>query len=74
MDFHEREDKIRVLRVVGRLNVGGPSIHVVNLAAGLDPDRFEHLLVIGRESRAEGSMLEYALSRNVWPHRIARSA
>ena len=70
MDFHEREDKIRVLRVVGRLNVGGPSIHVVNLAAGLDPDRFEHLLVIGRESRAEGSMLEYALSRNVWPHRI----
>jgi glycosyltransferase involved in cell wall biosynthesis len=52
------------------LNVGGPSIHVVNLAAGLDPDRFEHLLVIGRESRAEGSMLEYALSRNVWPHRI----
>jgi len=70
VDFHEREDKIRVLRVVGRLNVGGPSIHVVNLAAGLDPDRFEHLLVIGRESRAEGSMLEYALSRNVWPHRI----
>jgi len=70
VDFHEREDKIRVLRVIGRLNVGGPSIHVVNLAAGLDPDRFEHLLVIGRESRAEGSMLEYALSRNVWPHRI----
>lgn len=70
MDFHERQEKIRVLRVVGRLNVGGPSIHVVNLAAGLDPDRFEHLLVVGRESRAEGSMLDYALSRNVWPRRI----
>jgi len=70
MDGHEREHKIRVLRIIGRLNVGGPSIHVVNLAAGLDPDRFEHLLVIGRESRDEGSMLDYALSRNVWPHRI----
>lgn len=74
MDGHEREHKIRVLRVIGRLNVGGPSIHVVNLAAGLDPDRFEHLLVIGRERRDEGSMLDYALSRNVWPHRIEEIA
>jgi len=59
------------LRVIGRLNVGGPSIHVVNLSAGLDPSRFEQLLVIGRESPAEGSMLNYALARNVWPHRIS---
>ena len=65
------EDKIRVLRVVGRLNVGGPSIHVVNLSAGLDPNRFDQVLVVGRESRAEGSMLDYALSRGVWPHRIS---
>jgi glycosyltransferase involved in cell wall biosynthesis len=65
------EDKIRVLRVIGRLNVGGPSIHVVNLSAGLDPTRFEQLLVIGRESLAEGSMLNLALSRGVWPHRIS---
>ena len=67
---HSTEDKIRVLRVIGRLNIGGPSIHVVNLAAGLDSDRYEQLLVIGRESPAEGSMLDYALSRGVWPHRI----
>jgi glycosyltransferase involved in cell wall biosynthesis len=61
------QDKIRVLRVIGRLNIGGPSIHVVNLAAGLDPSRYEQLLVIGHESPAEGSMLDYALSRGVWP-------
>lgn len=65
------EDKFRVLRVIGRLNVGGPSIHVVNLSAGLDPNRFEQLLVIGRESPAEGSMLDYALSRGIGPHRIS---
>ncbi|TMA93438.1 MAG: glycosyltransferase family 4 protein [Deltaproteobacteria bacterium] len=70
MDSHSAQDKIRVLRVIGRLNVGGPSIHVVNLAAGLDPSRYEQLLVIGHESPAEGSMLDYALSRGVWPHRI----
>ena len=70
MDGHESEHKIRVLRIIGRLSVGGPSIHVVNLTAGLDPDRFEHLLVSSREIRGEGSMLDYALSRNVWPHRI----
>jgi glycosyltransferase involved in cell wall biosynthesis len=70
MASHSAQDKIRVLRVIGRLNVGGPSIHVVNLVAGLDPSRYEQLLVIGHESPAEGSMLDYALSRGVWPHRI----
>src|SRR6266545_1058013 len=70
MASHSAQDKIRVLRVIGRLNVGGPSIHVVNLTAGLDPSRYEQLLVIGHESPAEGSMLDYALSRGVWPHRI----
>jgi len=70
MVSHSGEDKIRVLRVIGRLNVGGASIHVINLSAGLDPDRFDQLLVIGKESRNEGSMLDYAQSRGVWPHRI----
>jgi glycosyltransferase involved in cell wall biosynthesis len=65
------EGKIRILRVIGRLNVGGPSIHVVNLSTGLDPIRFDQLLVVGKESRDEGSMLNYALARGVWPHRIS---
>jgi hypothetical protein len=43
------EDKIRVLRVVARLNVGGPSIHVVNFSGG----RFDQILVVGKESRDE---------------------
>lgn len=71
MDPRTDSDKVRVLRVIGRLNVGGPSIHVVNLTAGLDPSRFDQLLVVGKESRDEGSMLDYALSRGVWPHRIS---
>ena len=49
---------VRVLRVITRLNVGGPALHATLLAQRLDPERFETLLVAGRESDAEGSMLE----------------
>ena len=65
------EDRIKILRIIGRLNVGGPAIHVVNLTAGLDPDRYQSLLVAGRENEAEGSMLEFALSHGVAPTVIA---
>jgi glycosyltransferase involved in cell wall biosynthesis len=59
--------KTRVLRVIARLNIGGPAIHVVNLTTGLDPTRFEQRLVVGRENPVEGSMLDYALQRGVRP-------
>jgi glycosyltransferase involved in cell wall biosynthesis len=61
------ETKIRILRLIARLNIGGPAIHVVNLVAGLDPTRFEQQLVVGTENPGEGSMLDYALSRAVQP-------
>jgi len=59
--------KIRILRLIARLNIGGPAIHVVNLTAGLDRNHFEQLLVAGRESHAEGSMIDYAVSQGVQP-------
>ncbi|MBI4349162.1 MAG: glycosyltransferase family 4 protein [Elusimicrobia bacterium] len=48
----------RVLRIITRLNIGGPAIHVSLLSARLDPRRFQTLLVAGREGRDEGSMAE----------------
>jgi glycosyltransferase involved in cell wall biosynthesis len=60
--------RIKVVRVVGRLNVGGPSIHVINLTAGLDAARYEQLLVVGTEKSHEGSMLDLAITRGVRPH------
>ena len=59
--------KIKVVRIIARLNVGGPSLHVVNLNAGMDPSRFESVLVSGTENPGEGSMLDYALSRGIRP-------
>lgn len=60
-------DRIRVLRVIARLNVGGPAIHVSLLNAGLDPRRFECRLISGSENPGEGSMLYYARARGVEP-------
>ncbi len=60
-------DKIKVLRIIARLNIGGPAIHVVLLNSHLNSGRFESLLVSGTENPGEGSMLDYALSHGVEP-------
>jgi glycosyltransferase involved in cell wall biosynthesis len=49
-------EPIRVLRVIARLNVGGPALHVTQLAAQLDKRGYETTLVAGRVGAGEGSM------------------
>ncbi|HSD28222.1 MAG TPA: glycosyltransferase [Vicinamibacteria bacterium] len=56
---------LRVLRVFSRLNIGGPSLHVILLSAGLRPLGYETRLVVGRESPREGNMLPLAAEKNV---------
>ena len=60
-------DKIRVARVIARLNIGGPAIHTILLTAGLDPARFESLLVTGVEAAHEGNMRDLAAAKGVQP-------
>lgn len=48
--------RIRILRFIARLNIGGPSIHVYLLTTGLDSKRFHSSLVTGRISPREGDM------------------
>jgi glycosyltransferase involved in cell wall biosynthesis len=45
------------MRVITRLNIGGPAIHVSLLTSRLDPARYETLLVSGVETAVEGNML-----------------
>jgi glycosyltransferase involved in cell wall biosynthesis len=59
--------KIRVMRVIARLNIGGPAIHTILLTAGLDPARFESTLVTGVEAAYEGNMLDLAEQKGVQP-------
>jgi glycosyltransferase involved in cell wall biosynthesis len=52
---------IRVLRVIARLNVGGPALHVSYLTRMLDERGYETTLVAGTVGAGEGSM-EYVTS------------
>jgi glycosyltransferase involved in cell wall biosynthesis len=52
----DQPDRIRVLRVITRLNIGGPSIHAMTLADRLASRGFETLLVHGRLDAGEGDM------------------
>jgi glycosyltransferase involved in cell wall biosynthesis len=46
--------RVRVLRVIARLNVGGPALQAAVLSRDLDPDRFEQRLVAGALGPGEG--------------------
>ena len=49
---------VRVLRVIARMNVGGPALQVVALADGLGPPEVEQRLLIGDVSPGEADYLQ----------------
>jgi glycosyltransferase involved in cell wall biosynthesis len=52
-------------RVIARLNVGGPAMHVVNLARAMNDGPWRTRLVAGSVARSEGDMAYYAEERGV---------
>ena len=60
-------DKIKILRIFSRLNIGGPAIHTILLTANLNSDRFESILVKGSEDPFEGNMMYLAREKGVEP-------
>ena len=58
---------IRVVRVIARLNVGGPAIHVALLTARIGPPAWESTLVCGQIGPDEGDMQYYAEGLGVHP-------
>jgi glycosyltransferase involved in cell wall biosynthesis len=61
------ERPIRVLRVIARLNVGGPSLHVSYLSRLLDERGYETTLAAGSVGEGEGSMEYVSDSLGVEP-------
>jgi glycosyltransferase involved in cell wall biosynthesis len=59
------EEPIRVLRVIARLNVGGPSLHVSYLAEGLASRGYVTTLAAGEISEGEASMAFVAEQRGI---------
>jgi glycosyltransferase involved in cell wall biosynthesis len=58
-------EPIRILRVIARLNMGGPALHVSYLAEGLETRGYRTTLVSGSLSRGEGSMSYVAEERGL---------
>jgi len=54
---------VRILRVITRLNIGGPAVHVLHLHEHTAGGRYESRMVAGIEESSEGSYL--ALHRGV---------
>jgi glycosyltransferase involved in cell wall biosynthesis len=59
--------KIKILRIIARLNIGGPAIHTILLTDGLDKNKFDSLLVSGNICENEGDMYYYAIEKNINP-------
>jgi len=57
----------RILRVIARLNVGGPAQHVVWLSEALQNEEFETLLVAGTVPPGEEDMSAFAAAHGVTP-------
>jgi glycosyltransferase involved in cell wall biosynthesis len=49
-------EPIRVLRLIARLNMGGPALHVAYLTKGLEERGYDTTLLAGSLARGEGSM------------------
>ncbi|HET6963704.1 MAG TPA: glycosyltransferase [Acidimicrobiales bacterium] len=54
--------RIRVIRIIARMNVGGPALQVTNLARGLDESRFEHRILTGFVGPDEADYLDLRAS------------
>ncbi len=61
------QERIRVARITSRLNIGGPTWHVVNLNAGLDRSVFESILITGPPRPGEGSLDQYVEEQGIKP-------
>lgn len=57
----------KVIRIIARLNVGGPAKHVVWLTAGLADAGFDTLLVTGKVPEGEEDMSYFAVEAGVFP-------
>jgi glycosyltransferase involved in cell wall biosynthesis len=58
-------DPVKILRVIARLNMGGPALHVAYLTEGLRRRGYDTVLVAGTLARGEDSMAFVAAARDV---------
>jgi glycosyltransferase involved in cell wall biosynthesis len=64
---HSAVSRIRVVRIIDRLNIGGPAKHVTWLTDGLNADEFETTLITGTVPPGEGDMSYFARAAGIEP-------
>ena len=64
------DEPIRILRLIARLNMGGPALHVAYLTRGLDQRGYKTTLGAGSLARGEGSMAFVAEELGVEVHPV----
>jgi glycosyltransferase involved in cell wall biosynthesis len=52
------DSRVKVLRIIARMNVGGPAVQISSLMRGLDPNEFDHKLITGYCEDDEADYLE----------------
>ncbi len=58
---------IKIIRIIARLNIGGPAIHTILLSSELDKLGYKTILVKGTEGPREGDMTDLAESKGIKP-------
>ncbi len=66
-DSASHPSPVRIIRIIARLNVGGPARHVVWLTEGLDKADYETLLVAGTVPPGEDDMSYFAAAHGIEP-------
>ncbi len=61
---------IKILRLIARLNIGGPAIQAITLSSSRLGDQYETLLVCGDINPGEGDMSYLAIEQGVRPYVI----
>jgi glycosyltransferase involved in cell wall biosynthesis len=67
MNNSSQKQRLRVVRIIDRLNVGGPAKHVTWLTAGLSAEEFETTLITGTVPPTEGDMSYFARAAKIEP-------
>ena len=56
--IENHDERIRVMRIIARMNVGGPAVQVSGLMRGFDATKFDHRLVTGYCASDEADYLD----------------
>jgi len=59
--------QVKIVRIIARLNIGGPAIHTILLSGSMNKNGYRDVLICGKPGKSEGDMMYLAAENNVVP-------